>query len=151
MKRITLLISFTLVIVLTPIMVLGEKPSLAPKSDTDTLILEARLLEIPGSFPPNDIYDYVYIMKYRVAKVIKGNYAEKEILVGHYNPLIPRSQIKDKMGEIVKGNVRKFEEGEKHRLVLVAPISTVWKDAIQDEYFDSERSKYFALQADVMK
>ncbi|MBD3242540.1 MAG: hypothetical protein GF331_18265, partial [Chitinivibrionales bacterium] len=31
----------------------------------DTLKVVARLIEIPGTFPPNDLYNYVYIMKYR--------------------------------------------------------------------------------------
>ena len=79
----------------------------AVKNDaSDTLEITARLIEIPGKFPPNDLYNYVYIMKYRVIKVIKGKYSESEILVGHYNPRIPRKQINDKMDNLVDGRTR---------------------------------------------
>ncbi len=115
----------------------------------DTLVIKARLVEIPGTFPPNDLYNYVYVMKYRVLKVMEGTYKEREILVGHYNPLIPRSQISDKMDEYVDGNVEKFEEGNKHVLTLVTPISKVWKEAMEDEYFDVKKDKYYALKAEV--
>ena len=117
----------------------------------DTLTVVARLVEIPGKFPPNDLYNYVYIMKYRILKVEKGNFKDSEILVGHYNPLIGRKQIKDKMDPLVDGDVTSFTKGEKHRLVLVAPIETVWNDAVEDEYIDSEAEKYYALRCDRIK
>ncbi len=117
----------------------------------DTMEVEARLVEIPGTLAPNDLYNYVYIMKYRIVKVIKGSYKEKDILVGHYNPLIARSQIKDKMAKFASGNISKFEEGAVHKLTLIEPISLVWNDAVQDEYFDSELVKYYAIKADLVK
>lgn len=118
---------------------------------TDTLIVTARIVEIAGKFAPNDLYNYVYVMKYRILKVEKGTYSEKEILVGHYNPLIPRKNIKDKMASCVSGDADKFEVGVKHRLVLITPIELVWKDAIEDEYFDSPLAKYFSLKTDIVK
>jgi hypothetical protein len=126
-------------------------PAAKPGAKVDTLIVTARLAEIPGKFAPNDIYNYVYIMKYQVIKVEKGNYTGKEILVGEYNPLIPRAKIADKMAAVVKGNADKFTVGIKHHLVLVAPMSAVWNDQTEDEYFDSDLTKYFALQTDVAK
>lgn len=127
-------------------------PAAAPaaakgKQADDTLVIIARLIEIPGKFPPNDLYNYVYIMKYRVITVVKGSYAGREILVGHYNPLIPRKQIRDKMMSQVKGDVGKFEVNAQHRLVLITPIERVWKDAVEDDYSDSDEDKYFALKA----
>jgi hypothetical protein len=119
------------------------------KASQDTLIVIARLIEIPGKFPPNDLYNYVYIMKYRVMKVLKGMYPAQEILVGHYNPLIPRQQVKDKMTPFTGGNVAKFETGARHKLVLVKPIERIWKDAVEDDYADSDLDKYYALKADV--
>jgi hypothetical protein len=115
----------------------------------DTLVVIARLIEIPGKFAPNDLYNYVYIMKYRIIKVLKGSYKGQEILVGHYNPLIPRKQIKDKMAALVGGDVGKFETGAKHRLTLIKPIERIWKDAVEDDYADSDLDKYFALRADI--
>lgn len=118
----------------------------------DTLKVIARLIEVPGTFPPNDLYNYVYIMKYRIMKVVSGKTEEKEILVGHYNPLIPRKKIDDKMDEYVDGDVEKFAEGDKHTLVLIRPIDQVWGEALEDDYFDVDASeKYYALKADVAK
>lgn len=116
-------------------------------TESDTLIVDARLIEIPGTMPPNDLYDYVYVMKYRVMKVENGQYDNKEILVGHYNPLIARRLIKDAMKSFVNGTVEKFQRGAKHKLVLV-PLENVWNDAVENEYFDSELPVYFALRAD---
>lgn len=124
----------------------GEEKKVLPY--TDTLIITARLTEIPGTFAPNDLYNYVYVMKYRIISVEKGTYDGKEILVGQYNPLIPRKQIKDRMDEFVNGTAEAFEEGVKHRLVLITPIESVWNEAIEDEYFDSDLQKYFALETD---
>jgi len=118
----------------------------------DTVKVVARLIEVPGTFPPNDLYNYVYVMKYRVMKVENGTCDAKEILVGHYNPLIPRKQIDDKMDEYVDGDVEKFAEGDKHTLVLIRPVSLVWNDAMEDEYFSVDAAeKYYALKADVVK
>ena len=129
-----------------------EEKESAKSSGGDTLKVVGRVIEIPGTFPPNDLYNYVYVMKYRVMKVLNGSYDEKEILVGHYNPLIPRQKIKDKMDEYVEGDVEKFEEGNKHELVLINPIDKVWKEALEDEYFDIDMSeKYYAVRADVVK
>lgn len=117
----------------------------------DTLVITGRLLEIPGKFVKNDLYNYIYVMQYRVIKVEKGNYTEKEILVGHYNPLIPRIKVKDKMDSVVDGTVKKFSAGSKHRLVLITPLEAVWNDAVEDEYFDSDSERYYALKVDNIK
>jgi hypothetical protein len=126
----------------------AAKPA-ASKTTGDTLVVIARVTEIPGKFAANDLYNYVYVMKYRVLSVVKGTYKPQEILVGHYNPLIPRAQIKDAMKKNVAGNVEKFEVGGKQKLWLVTPIEKVWKDAVDDEYSDSDLSKYYAVRADV--
>ncbi len=132
----------------------ASKKTVEAKDDVkgnDTLVLTARLVEIPGTMPPNDLYDYVFIMKYRVLTVKKGKCSEKEIYVGHYNPLIPRNQIKGKMDSLVNGNIEKFTAGSKHQLTLVSPIEKVWKDAVEDNYIEIEQPRYFALVADELK
>jgi len=126
----------------------AAKNSAVVSAQKDTLIVLARLVEIPGKFPPNDLYNYVYIMKYRVLKVVKGTYTAREILVGHYNPRIPRRQIHDKMAVNVKGDITAFEVNAKYRLVLIRHIDSVWKDAVEDEYTDSNMDKYFAVKTD---
>jgi len=119
------------------------------KTTNDTLKLLARIIEIPGKFPPNDLYNYVYIIKYKVIKVIKGQYTKKEILVGHYNPLIPRNQIKDQMAETVRGNAKHFVVNDKQALTLF-PLEKVWKDAVEDDYTDLDLESYFALETDTL-
>ncbi len=111
----------------------------------------ARLMEIPGKMPANDLYNYVYIFKYKVVKVVSGALESKEILVGEYNPKIPRSQVKDKMDAFVDGNVQSFKAGDVHRLRLVQPLDKIWKDAVEDEYFDDTSDRWFALQTDTEK
>ena len=90
-------------------------PATAKAKAADTLVVVARITEIAGKFAPNDLYNYVYIMKYRVLSIVKGTYKGQEILVGQYNPLIPRAQIKDAMKKYVSGNVEKFEVGAKQK------------------------------------
>ena len=143
MNRVLLCVAFLAVLAPASLRARDEK--------VDTLVVTALLAEIPGKFAPNDLYNYVYIMKYKVLKVEKGKYAEKEILVGQYNPLIPRARIKDKMDSLVNGNADKFIVGVKNRLKLITPISAVWNDAIDDDYIDSELDKYFALRTDIIK
>lgn len=143
MRRITTLLAALGVVLATTTMGFAQ--------EADTLVVTARLVEIPGTFPPNDLYNYVYVMKYRVLEVEEGEYGDKEILVGHYNPLIPRKQINDKMDEYVEGDIEKFEEGAKHRLVLITPIESVWNEALEDEYFDQDVDKYYALETKAVK
>jgi hypothetical protein len=128
---------------------LAKTEEIASEPKGDTINVEARLIEIPGKFPPNDLYNYVYIMKYKVIKVLKGTYTKKEILVGHYNPLIPRGRIKDKMAETVRGNVKCFKVNDRHLLKLF-PLENVWKDAVEDDYTDSDLESYFAIEADTL-
>ena len=123
----------------------GDK---APAPDA---VVIARLVEIPGKMPANDLYNYVYIFKYKVIQVVSGTVKEKEILVGEYNPRIPRDQIKDKMTPFVKGNLQAFRAGEVHRLTLVQPVAKVWKDALEDNYFDDTSVRWYALQTDAEK
>ena len=130
---------------------LCSMPATPKKQKADTLVITARLAEIPGKFAPNDLYNYVYIMKFKIIKVEKGTYAGKEILIGEYNPLIPRAKIKDRMDPFVNGTADKFEVGLKYRMALIKPIGTVWTDAIEDEYFDSPLEKFFAVKTDIIK
>jgi hypothetical protein len=129
----------------------ATSPAAAKKAGNDTLVIVARISEIPGKFPPNDLYNYVYIMKYRVLSIVKGSFAGQDILVGQYNPLIPRKQLKDKMAPLATGDADKFEVGLKHKLTLVKPVEKVWKDAVEDEYQDSDMDKYYALKTEVAK
>lgn len=150
-NKISLVFIFSLLFLASYAAEPAKKVNKATAKKVDTLVVEARLVEIPGKFAPNDLYNYVYIMKYRVVKVLSGNYAGKDLLVGHYNPRIARGQVKDAMAKLSLGTVAKFEEGQLHKLTLIEPISLIWNDAVEDEYFDSELAKYYSLKADIVK
>jgi hypothetical protein len=126
----------------------GDSAKNTPKPD---IIVLARLVEIPGKLPGNDLYNYVYVFKYRIVKVELGKISEQEIYVGQYNPLQARSQVKDKMDSLVNGNLATFKAGDVHRLQLVHPLEKVWKDAVEDEYFDNDAERWFAVSTDKAK
>ena len=109
------------------------------------LTIEGKREAIPGKMPSNDLYSYVYIFKYKVTKVVAGSFKGKEILVGVYNPLIARGQVKDKMAAKAKGNVRSFKAGDKHTLKLI-PLEGNWDGATEDEFFDDDAPRYLATE-----
>ena len=111
----------------------------------ENLTVEGKLSEIPGKMPPNDLYNYVYVLKYKVTKVVEGKFDGKEILIGVYNPLIARGQVKDKMADKSKGDVRAFKVGDKHTLKLVK-LEGNYDGAVEDEYFDDESERYLAVE-----
>ncbi len=113
---------------------------------TGGLAVEARLVEIPGPFPANDLYDYVFIMKYRVLKVLRGSYDDSIILVGHYNPRFSRSEIHGAMDSMVDGDLTSFNPGDVHKLVLM-PMDSAWTQAMEDGYFRDTHKRYFARWA----
>lgn len=114
-------------------------------SMAEGLSIEGKLAEIPGKMPPNDLYNYVYVLKYKVTKVIDGEFSGKEILVGVYNPLTARGQVTDKMAAKSKGDVRAFKAGDKHVLKLL-PLEGNYDGAVEDEYFDDESPRYLAVE-----
>jgi hypothetical protein len=121
----------------------GE-PAGAP---TSTIEVTARLTKIPGKFPADELYDYVYVMQYQ----IEGGALDKQsILVAHYKPRRARSEIDDNMKKVVGGSLKRFEVGALHRLTLTAEMRKVWKGAVVDEFFDTDRKskRYFCLKAD---
>ena len=111
------------------------------------VIVQARLIEIPGTMPPNELYNYVYVMKYKVEKVIEGKLEVQEILVGQYNPLMSRSQLAGPLKDKVSGDVDKFKVGAKQTLTLVS-LEKNWDGAVEDEFFDDEDSiRWLAIKS----
>jgi hypothetical protein len=121
-------------------------PPVAPRPDAP-ITVTAKLVEIPGKFPDDDLYDYAYVMRY---VVIGGPMDKQSILVAHYKPRQPRSAIKDKMKSVVSGKVRSFHPGDVHKLQLTANLKSVWKGALVDEFSstDHKSPRYFALVTD---
>jgi hypothetical protein len=121
-------------------------PNLA-RADAAPLEVTAKLLEIPSKIPPDDLYDYAYVMRYQVQG---GTLDGQFVLVAHYKPLVPRSKIKDKMKARVSGKLRSFNQGDVHKLKLAPDLKSIWKGPLVDEYAatDHKSIRYWCLQAD---
>jgi len=120
---------------------------LASADAASPLEVTAKLVEIPSKMPPDDLYDYAYVMRYQV----QGGALDKQfILVAHYKPLLPRSKIKDKMKAQVGGKLRSFTQGDVHKLKLAPDLKAIWKGALVDEYAatDHKSVRYWCLQVD---
>ena len=125
---------------------LATLPRMA-QADAGPLEVTAKLVEIPSKMPPDDLYDYAYVMRYQV----QGGPLDKQfLLVAHYKPLVPRSKIKDKMKAQVSGKLRSFNQGDVHKLKLAADLKSIWKGALVDEYAatDHKSVRYWCLQVD---
>ena len=105
----------------------------------------AQLLEIPGEFPPNDLYNYAYILKYRVLKVHRGTVPQGDIFVAQYNPLKPRNKVQDDLSGKIGGHVNAFHAGDIHRMALDAPVDQFWMGGIIDKYFNDRSVRYWAV------
>lgn len=115
-----------------------------PGAPADPIVVTAKLIEIPAKFPPDDLYDYAFVMKY---EVVGGPLDKQTILVAHYKPRQPRGKIKEKH---TSGKLRSFNQGDTHKLKLTADLKKVWKGALIDEYAATDRKsvRYWCLEAD---
>jgi hypothetical protein len=120
------------------------------KEPAATVDVTARLVKIPGKFPPDELYDYAYVMQYQVQG---GPLDQQTILVAHYKPRRPRTEIDDGMKKHVGGSLRRFDTGALHRMTLTAKVRDVWKGAVVDEFFAADRKsvRYFCLKADLVE
>lgn len=120
--------------------------SSAAAEDATTKVT-AKLVEIPSKFPPDDLYDYAYVMRY---EVIGGPLDKSSIFVAHYKPRQPRSKIKDKMKPFVSGKVRTFAVGDVHKLELASDLKKIWKGPLVDEFAATDRKsvRYWCRVAD---
>ena len=125
----------------------GKPPAVVDHEVTSlgTAEVTARLVEIPDKFPPNDLYNYAYVLKYRVLKVHRGQVSGPEILVGQYNPLKPRATAADDGSGKVGGHVESFRAGDVHRLALDAPLDQFWMGGVIDKYFGQKGVRYWAV------
>ena len=110
-----------------------------------TAEVTAQLTEIPGPFPSNDLYNYVYVFKYRVLSVHRGTIPAGDILVGQYNPLKARRQAQDDVSGKVGGHVETFRAGDVHRIALEVPLDQFWMGGVVDKYFNEKGTRYWAV------
>jgi len=131
-----------------PVRAAAPAPAPAPAAaPAGHLVVTAKLVEIPGKLPDDELYDYAYVMRY---VVVGGPMDKQPIFVAHYKPKQPRAAIKDKMKSVVSGKVRTFHQGDLHKLELTADLKSVWKGALVDEFsaVDRKSTRYFALVTD---
>jgi hypothetical protein len=140
MIRLMLLVFAALVLVAAPVQA-GDKGSIE---------VTAKLVEIPGKFPPDDLYDYAYVMKYQVQG---GELDGKTILVAHYKPRRERKKIKDQMKKYVGGTLKRFKQGDVHVMTLEPDLQKIWQGAVIDDFFATDRksTRYWCLKADPKK
>lgn len=98
----------------------------------------AQLVEIRGEFVNRPMYDYAFVMKYRVLEAHRGKVDGDTILVGHYNPLKPRSSVADARVEEIGGNLKRFRAGEVHRMALEGSIDDHYMGGIINRYYGEE-------------
>jgi hypothetical protein len=122
-------------------------PAPPPAPAAAPISLTAKLVEIPSKLPPDDLYDYAYVMRY---VVVGGPMDKQSIFVAHYKPRQPRSGIKDQMKSVVSGKVRSFHEGDVHKLQLAPNLKAIWKGAVVDDFAATDRksTRYWALVTD---
>jgi hypothetical protein len=127
---------------------LSIAPAVGAAETQPAIPATAKLLEVPGKMPPDDLYDYAFVMKYEVTG--GGKLDKQTILVAHYKPRQPRAKIKDKMKPFVAGTVRSFNVGDVHKLELAADLKMIWKGPLVDEYAAADRKsvRYWCLKAD---
>lgn len=125
----------------------GTLPSLASAEGPAPLVVTAKLVEIPSKFPPDDLYDYAYVMRYEVSG---GPLDKQSILVAHYKPRQPRSKIKDKMKEHAGGSLKTFVVGDSHRMTLSADLKKIWKGPLIDDFAATDRksTRYWCSKVD---
>lgn len=112
----------------------GADPEVSSRGSVE---VTAKLVDITGDFPPNNVYDYAYVMKYEVLEAHRGD-ASGILLVGQYNPLKKRAEAADERSGDIGGNVTRFRVGDLHRLALDAPIDDYCMAGIINEYADTE-------------
>lgn len=117
-------------------------PNLATMGQVE---VTGELVEIPAPFPPNDLYNYAYVMKYRVLKVHRGSLDAPEVFVAHYNPLKPRPSAADDQSGKIGGKLDGFRAGEVHRMALTSPADQHWMGGMIDKYFETKGTRYWAL------
>jgi len=110
-----------------------------------TVEVTAKLVEIQGPFPPNDLYNYAFVMKYKVLTVHRGKVTGDEILVAHYNPLKQRPGAQDEFSGKVGGRLDAFRAGDVHRMALEEPLDNFWMGGVVDKYFNEKGVRYWAV------
>ncbi len=104
------------------------------------------------TFPANDLYDYVYVFKYEVQEVHRGEDVSETVYVGQYNPLKPRADAADARAEGIGGDLKAFKAGDVHRMALEVPIDEHYMGPIINKYFGKTKGPiYWAVWTNRVK
>jgi hypothetical protein len=138
---------FRVFLVLASLFLVHSVASIARSDGDEVVLVTAKLVEIPSKFPPDDLYDYAYVMRYEVTG---GPLDKSSILVAHYKPRQARSKIKDKMKDYVSGKLRSFSVGDLHKMKLAPDLKKIWKGPLVDEFAatDHKSVRYWCLEVD---
>jgi hypothetical protein len=102
-----------------------------------TIEVTAQLEAIPGEFPPNDLYDYAYVLRYRVLETHRGQVDGDTILVAQYNPLKPRAEAADDRAKGIGGTLHRVQAGDVHRMALDVPFDDHYMGPSINKYEDA--------------
>ncbi|MCL4177826.1 MAG: hypothetical protein KJ072_08770 [Verrucomicrobia bacterium] len=114
----------------------------------------ARLLERPERFPELGAYRYTYVLRYAVLRVHRSDpenrhrlEAGDEIYVGHYQPWLPRAEIRDADwgSDPLGGRLVQFVTGEAHRMALEYELQDWAPSGVLDYLFPAETNRFFAI------
>ena len=127
--------------------VLSIVPTRVHSEPANVITVTAKLVEIPSKPPPDDLYDYAYVMRYQV---IGGPLDKTSILVAHYRPWLPRAKVTGKMKAFVAGKLRSFVQGDVHKMKLSTDMRQIWKGELVDDFEATDRksTRYWCLEAD---
>ena len=114
----------------------------------DAIEVTAKLMDIGGKPPPNDLYDYGWVMKY---VVVGGAKDGATLYVTHFNPRKRRDKVRDDMKKFVGGKLRRFKVGDVHKMRLTPDIDKIWKNAIEDP-FEADRKipRYWCIEVNLV-
>ena len=110
--------------------------------------MTAKLVDIPGKIPPDDLYDYAYVMKY---EVVGGQAATSRSCSW---PTTSRVSAQQDQGQDEEGTWRQAQEVQGRatctQLTLVPHSKKIWKGAMVDDYFAKDRKsqRYWCLRVD---
>ena len=123
----------------------GEDPQVTTMGSFE---VTAQLVEITEAFPDIPLYDYAFVLKYKILETHRGAFESDTIYVGHYNPLKPREGVADIRSGEIGGNLKRFKANEIHRLALDVPIEEHYMGGIINKYFEQETGPiYWAVWA----
>lgn len=135
--RKTLTIIFVITIILC-CQSCSKKPDTGEDAKVTTLgsiEVTAELVEIKGKLIDDPLYDYSHVMKYKVLQLHRGELEKDIIYVGHYNPAKPRAVAADARAPGIGGNLKRFRQGEIHRMAMEVPIDDYFMGGIINKYF----------------